>query len=71
MLGRDIAAMAKHETRERLLNILERETGERDRYRLVEEMMDIHAGSGADFEENRVLSEELKAGILEGPGMGR
>ncbi|MFH1122244.1 MAG: nucleotidyl transferase AbiEii/AbiGii toxin family protein [Pseudomonadota bacterium] len=71
LLGRDIAAMAKSETRERLLSVLERETGEKDRYRLVEDMMNIHTASGSDFEENLVLLEELKAGIPEGPGMGR
>ena len=71
LLGRDISAIANPETRKRLLKILESETGERDRYRLVENMIDISAGASSDFEENLVLLEELKAGILEGPRIAR
>jgi len=70
LLGRDISAMARPKTRERLLYILERETGEKDRYRLVEEMMDAYVPSLSDFEENLALLEELMAGLQEGPRMG-
>lgn len=71
LLGRDISAIANPETRERLLKILEKETGERDRYRLVEDMRDIYAAASSDFGENLALLEELKAGILEGPRIAR
>jgi len=71
LLGRDISAIANPETRERLLKILEKETGERDRYRLVEDMIDIYAAANSDFGENLALLEELKAGILEGPRIAR
>ena len=71
LLGRDISAIANPETRERLLKILESETGGRDRYRLVENMIDISAEASSDFEENLVLLEQLKAGILEGPRIAR
>jgi predicted nucleotidyltransferase len=71
LLGRDISAMADPETKERLIKILERETGERDRYRLVEDMIELNVKAGSDFEENLVLIEELRAGIMEGPGIFR
>ncbi|HUT69752.1 MAG TPA: nucleotidyl transferase AbiEii/AbiGii toxin family protein [Desulfatiglandales bacterium] len=71
LLGRDISAIANPATRERLLRILEKETAERDRYRLVEDMKDIYPPASSDFEENLALLEELKAGILEGPGIAR
>ena len=63
--------MAKPETLERLLNILEREAGENDLCRFVDCIMDIRAASGLGSEENYVLLEERKAGILEGPLFGR
>jgi len=71
LLGRDISAMANPETKGRLLKILEKETGERDHYRLVEDMIDIHVSARSHFEENLALLEELKAGILEGPKITR
>ena len=66
LLGRHISMIAHPETRKILLNILRAETGEKDRYRLVEDMTDKHAKGGTEFEENLRLLEELKAGILEG-----
>lgn len=71
LLGRDMAAIANLETRETILRILEAETGEKDRYRLVEDMTDISIESGSNFEENIELLEMLKAGILEGPSSSR
>jgi predicted nucleotidyltransferase len=67
LLGRDISTIAYPETRKILLEILRAETGEKDRYRLVEDMTDRLIRGRAEFEDNLALLEELKAGILEGP----
>lgn len=64
LLGRDIAAILSQEVKETVIRILDKETGEQDQYRLVENMMDKGADSSA-FEEALQLLEELKAGILE------
>jgi len=71
LLGRDISAIANPETKERLLKILQKETGERDHYKLVEDMVDIYVAASSDFKENLALLGELKAGILEGPRIAR
>jgi predicted nucleotidyltransferase len=71
LLGRDISAIAHPETKESLLRILEKETSEGVPYRLVEDMRDGHGLASSDFEENLVLLEELKAGVLEGPQITR
>jgi predicted nucleotidyltransferase len=67
LLGRDISGIARSETRDRLLKILQRETEERGKFRLVLDMADIHSEVSTQFEENIALLEEFKAGILEGP----
>jgi predicted nucleotidyltransferase len=71
LLGRDISAIANPETKERLLKILEKESGEKDYSRLVRDMIDISVPDSSDFDENLALLEELKAGILEGPKISR
>lgn len=65
LLGRDIAAIIQPKTKNIVLEILNRETGERDRYRLVEDMMKSRAALKDDFDELLQLLEELKSGILE------
>ena len=65
LLGRDIAAILHPNTAKALLEILNRETGEQDRYRLVEDMMESSASFKNDFDEKLQLLEELKIGILE------
>lgn len=65
LLGRDIAAILNPKTGKTILEILDRETGKQDRYRLIEDMRDISGGFNNNFEENLQLLEELKAGILE------
>ena len=52
-------------TAKALLEILNRETGEQDRYRLVEDMMESGATANNDFDDKLQLLEELKIGILE------
>jgi predicted nucleotidyltransferase len=65
LLGRDIAAILNPKTAKTILEILNRETGKQDRYRLIEDMRDISGGVNNNFEENLQLLEELKSGILE------
>jgi predicted nucleotidyltransferase len=65
LLGRDIAAILNPKTAKTILEILDRETGKQDRYRLIEDMRDISGGFNNNFEENLQLLEELKSGILE------
>lgn len=65
LLGRDIAKIATPESKQNILQILNRETGERDRYKLVEAMADTYYASGHDFEENIELLEQIISGILD------
>jgi predicted nucleotidyltransferase len=67
LLGRDIAAMSGQETREAILEILNRETREKERYRLTEDMMepDRAGDSTQDFDERLKLLEALKGGVLD------
>jgi len=64
LLGRDIATILSPDIKEAVVKILDKETGEQNKYRLVENMMDRGAES-SDFEEALQLLEDLKAGILE------
>ena len=66
LLGRDIAKFLNPATKKEVLDILEKETGEQDRYRLIEDMMRSDIGSISDFDNILSLLEELKTGILEG-----
>ncbi len=65
LLGRDIAVILRSETTKTVLEILNRETGEKDRYRLVEDMMDRSGVVNDNFDEKLQLLEELRSGILE------
>lgn len=60
-----MAAMLQPNTKKAILEILNRETGEQERYRLIEDMMRDDAMLKEGFEELPQLLEELKAGILE------
>ena len=66
LLGRDIATIMSPGTRKVVLEILDRETDNQKRYRLVEDMMDIYAVTGDAFEECLQFLKALKAGIQEG-----
>lgn len=65
LLGRDIAKVLNPATKKEVLDILEKETGEQDRYRLIEDMMRSDIGKISDFDSILSLLEELKSGILE------
>jgi predicted nucleotidyltransferase len=65
LLGRDINKIATPESKQKILEILNKETGERDRYKLVEAMADTYYESGNDFEENIELLEQVISGMLD------
>jgi len=64
LLGRDIARILSPGIKEKVIEILEKETGEQSRYRLVENMMRKGAES-SDFKKALQLLKDLKSGILE------
>ena len=64
LLGRDIAVFLSPDIQETLVKILDEETGDRNQYRLVEDMLDRGAES-SEFEDTLQLLEDLKAGVLE------
>ena len=66
LLGRDMAVIMSPETRKVVLEILDRETDNPERYRLVEDMMGNFTKTGEAFEEYLQFLEVLKAGIQEG-----
>lgn len=67
LLGRDIGEILSPETRAAVLDILSRETGTQERYRLVEDMLtaDRPLTASDDFDGRLQLVEALKAGILD------
>jgi predicted nucleotidyltransferase len=65
LLGRDIANILNPATKKEVLDIIERETAEQDRYRLIEDMLRSDIGRISDFDSILSLLEELKTGILE------
>jgi predicted nucleotidyltransferase len=66
LLGRDMAKVTSPQTRKVVLEILDRETDNQERYRLVEDMMDNYTVSADVFEECLQIVEALKVGIREG-----
>lgn len=65
LLGRDMAKIMSPDTRKVVLEILDSETGNHERYRLVEDMMRNSAGVADVFEECLQFLEILKTGIQE------
>lgn len=65
LLGRDISKIIGGESRKKIVEILNRETGEKARYRLVEDMTNTHIKSGRDFEETLEMLEQLKSGVFD------
>jgi predicted nucleotidyltransferase len=61
LLGRDVAEMLRPATKTEILSLLNRETGEQDRYRLVEDMMS--GSTSENFEEVLELLETFKKGM--------
>jgi len=65
LLGRDIAVILTFDTKKVVLEILNKETGKQDRYRLVEDMIRSDIALTNDFRNILGLLEEMKRGILE------
>lgn len=65
LLGRDIAKIATPESKKKIIEILKKETGNKERYKLVEAMASTYIKSGHDFEDNIELLEQVKFGILD------
>jgi predicted nucleotidyltransferase len=65
LLGRDMAAVMCSKTKDVVIDILNRETGHQNRYRLVEDMLKGSPLAKDAFEEYLRLLEAMKAGILE------
>jgi predicted nucleotidyltransferase len=65
LLGRDMAAFLNQTTKDKILLILDQETGEQKRYRFVEAMMAGRVSRKDNFEELLTLLEELKTGLIE------
>jgi hypothetical protein len=60
-----MAKIMGDETRKKIILILENETGEKDRYRLVEDMNNMRIRSALQFERALELLEEMKSGVVE------
>lgn len=65
LLGRDLAKIAKQETVESILEILERETQDQSQYRLVVDMSTNRIAETDIFEYHMKLLTKLKQGISE------
>jgi predicted nucleotidyltransferase len=65
LLGRDVSKIIPNELKEKILTILDEETGEQDRYRLLEDMVRTEPLNSGAFENLRSLLEEMKKGIFE------
>ncbi|MEK6900945.1 MAG: hypothetical protein AABX37_01235 [Nanoarchaeota archaeon] len=65
LLGRDMAKIANLDTVNEVKSILDRETGEQSRYRLVADMLKGNLVSGEKFDRILHQVEKLKEGFLE------
>ncbi len=67
LLGRDIGEILTPETRRAVLDVLSRETGTQERYKLVEDMLTVDrpVAPSDGFDGRLQLVEQLKAGILD------
>ena len=71
LLGRDIATVFNKQAIDYIINILNKETGIQNRYRLAEDMINEKKfRDDRDFEYYLTLIESLKMGILEGMKTG-
>jgi len=66
LLGRDIGQILTQDIKDKVLDILDKETGHQEEYRLVADMFGSKVFIGADFNRLFSLLEELKKGIIEG-----
>jgi predicted nucleotidyltransferase len=66
LLGRDLAVFLNQTTKDKILLILDQETGEQERYRFIEAMMAGRLSRKDNFEDLLTLLEELKTGLKKG-----
>lgn len=64
-LGRDMATILSSDLKDKVLEVLDKETGKKERYKLIEDMLIGNSLVDADFEILLGLLEEVKEGILE------
>ncbi len=67
LLGRDMAKMLQNRTRSKLLEIISRQVGNRDRYPLVEDMIEHQAFFGEKFKKKIKMIEYLLNGLTNNP----
>ena len=65
LLGRDIAAILSSDLKDRVVGILDKETGKKEEYKLIEDILMSKTLINVDFDSLLGLLEELKQGILE------
>jgi predicted nucleotidyltransferase len=65
LLGRDIATILSSDLKDRVIGILDKETGKEEEYRLIEDILMSKTLINVDFDSLLGLLEELKKGILE------
>ncbi|MCB2182683.1 MAG: nucleotidyl transferase AbiEii/AbiGii toxin family protein [Desulfobulbaceae bacterium] len=65
LLGRDIAHIAQQNSLKKILDILEKETGEQERYSLAEDSVQNRVFFEEEFNRNLDLIEKLKQGMLD------
>ncbi len=65
LLGRDVATILTLDSKEYILQIVNKETGEQDRYKFIEDMRQGSSFSSDEFEARLTLMEAFKKGFLE------
>lgn len=65
LLGKDIAVLSKQESLDKVLEILGRETGEQEKCKLAEDMVENRTFFPEEFEKYYRLIEKLKQGVEE------
>jgi predicted nucleotidyltransferase len=65
LLGRDIETILSSDLKDKVLEVLDKETGRKKRYKLIEDMLMSNTLIGFDFSRLLGLVEEVKKGILE------
>ncbi len=65
LLGRDIATILSSDLKDRVLEVLDKETGKNEGYKLIEDILMSNTLIEVDFDSLLGLLEEVKRGILE------
>ncbi len=65
LMGRDVATILSLDSKEYILQIVNKETGEQNRYKFIEDMRQGSSFSSDEFEARLTLMEAFKKGFLE------